>query len=202
MTQLEGNAWRTPGPWVGLTIGTAAPILALASAGAIGTGLAAGLMIVPLALAIQVVRTIRNPVELQVYGSEAMRTYNKRMLVASMAYAAGVMCGVGLYNNAELSGPLAFVAALLPTIPALAMVWAMGRYLTEETDEYLRHRASLSAMIGLGFVLVAGTVWGFMETFGVAPHVWAWWVVPIFAIGLGIGQVVISRNERSQGDDE
>ncbi|AWW73346.1 hypothetical protein CD351_02770 [Erythrobacter sp. KY5] len=187
---------------MGLTIGAAAPIFALASAGAIGTGLAAALMIVPLVFGIQMIRTIRNPVDVNVYGSEALRNYNNRMLAASMAYVVGMLSGVWLYNNVELSKPLAFLAALLPTVPALGMVWAMARYLTDETDEYLRHRASLSAMIGLGFVLVAGTVWGFMETFGVAPHVWAWWVVPIFAIGLGIGQVVIAKSERWQGGDE
>ena len=82
------------------------------------------------------------------------------------------------------------------------MIIIMARYLMEETDEYLRHRASFSSLIGLGVVLVLGTVWGFLETFGLVPHIWAWWVMPAWAIGLGIGQGVLSLSEKSGEDEE
>ena len=38
-------------------------------------------------------------------------------------------------------------------------------------------------------VLSLGTVWGFLETFRLAPRVWAWWVTPAWAIGVALGQL-------------
>ena len=53
-----------------------------------------------------------------------------------------------------------------------------------------------AALIGLALVLLAGTLWGFLETFGIAPHVPAWWVVPVWAIGLGLGQMIMTSADR------
>ena len=57
-------------------------------------------------------------------------------------------------------------------------------------------RQTSAALIGLALVLLAGTLWGFLETFGIAPHVPAWWVVPVWAIGLGLGQMIMTSADR------
>ena len=129
-----------------------------------------------------------------------MARYNSRFMLATLGYVLGMLVAISIHNSGMPVGPLAYAVPLLPTLPALAMIFVMGRYLVEETDEYLRHRASLSAIIGLGVVLVLGTVWGFLETFGLVPHIWAWWVVPAWAIGLGIGQAMLSLSERRDED--
>jgi len=36
---------------------------------------------------------------------------------------------------------------------------------------------------------VAATLWGFLEMFGLAPHLWLWAVFPAWALGLGVGQM-------------
>ena len=33
-----------------------------------------------------------------------------------------------------------------------------------------------------------GSFWGFLETFELVPHVPGWWAVPIWALGMGLGQ--------------
>lgn len=120
--------------------------------------------------------------------SPALRVYNRRVLTAGGAYMLCFFTSVWLYDRVPHDSPALWPMALVPVIPLLGMIWAMIRYLDEETDEYLRHRAIMAALVGLAVVLTLGTVWGFLETFGLAPHVWSWWVFPVWAIGLAAGQ--------------
>jgi hypothetical protein len=198
MTEPQKNMWHTPGPWFGLATGTAAPIAALASAGVISIPVALALAAIPAALAVQMLRTLRGADLAQSLAGPAINRYNLRMMAASLAYVAGLLIAVWVFNRFQPEPSIVFAISLLPTVPALAMIFFMFRYIVEETDEYLRHRASLASLIGLGLVLGLGTIWGFMETFGLVPHVWAWWVVPAWAIGLGIGQAILGRRENEE----
>ena len=40
--------------------------------------------------------------------------------------------------------------SVLPSIPVLGVVWRMGRYLREETDEYLRLLTMQAILVGAG----------------------------------------------------
>jgi hypothetical protein len=116
--------------------------------------------------------------------SPALRLYNRRILLASGAYMLCFFASIALYERVSHDSPALWLMALVPAIPLLCMIWAMVRYLAEETDEYLRHRAIMAALFGLAVVLALGTIWGFLETFGLAAHVWNWWVFPAWAISL------------------
>ena len=120
--------------------------------------------------------------------SEAMEVYNRRVLIGAFGYVLGLGIAITLWNEYTLSRPIVFLVALLPTLPTFAIIWAMGRYLAEEHDEYLRHRTIMAALAALGIVLALGIFWGFLEMFELVPHVWAWWVLPVWAIALGIAQ--------------
>ena len=133
--------------------------------------------------------------------SPAMTRYTKRSMIWAMAYVVAIGIAITVKNQLAPEGPLLWIAAVLPSLPIIYFIWALGRYLVEEEDEYLRHRAVNAALFGLGLVLAFGTVWGFLETFGVAPHVWGWWVVPIWAIGLGIGQGWMALRDRRGGEE-
>lgn len=123
--------------------------------------------------------------------SAVLVRYNRRMLLASFGYVLGLGIAISLWNNYDLSGAIVFFIALLPTLPTFVMIWAMGRYLVEETDEYLRYRTVLAALMSLGMVLAIGIFYGFLETFGLVPHIWAWWVLPVWALGLAIAQLIM-----------
>ena len=118
--------------------------------------------------------------------SPALRRYNKRIMLVGATYMMGMIVAGNVADAVATGSPVLWPVALLPMAPALAMIWAMARYLKEEDDEYLRQRAVNGALTGLGLVLVLGTGWGFLEMFGLVPAVWAWWVFPVWAIGLGI----------------
>ena len=47
----------------------------------------------------------------------------------------------------------------------------------------------MAALFALGVVLAIGIFYGFLETFELVPHIWAWWVLPVWAIGLGLAQL-------------
>ena len=117
--------------------------------------------------------------------SPAMGRYNRRMLTAGAIYVVGLFTAIWVHDELRPTGPAAFAVAFLPSIGVLWMVWAMGRLLAEETDEYLRHRMVRSSLFGLGTLLTLATVWGFFEQFDLVPHVPAWAAVPVFALGLG-----------------
>ena len=128
--------------------------------------------------------------------SPATRRYNRRMLIWSLSYVLCLGIAMTVRNHLHPQGALLWGIAVLPSAPMLFFVWVLARYVVEEEDEYLRYRQTSAALIGLALVLLAGTLWGFLETFGVAPHVPAWWVVPVWAIGLGLGQMLMASAER------
>ncbi len=119
--------------------------------------------------------------------SPALRVYNRRVLGVMAAYMIAMFGAAYASHEVPGDSPLLWVLAVLPLIPLFGMFWTMIRYYRDEDDEYLRHRAVSGSLIGLIMVLVIGTSWGFLEMFGLVPHIWNWWVFPVWAIGLGIG---------------
>jgi len=127
------------------------------------------------------------------YSSPALARYNRRLAIAIPCYMAALLSAVHIFDQYQ-PGPAATSGlAVIAILPAVAMIVAMARYLQEETDEYLRHRATSAALVGLGLVLILGTVWGFFESFGLLPGLSAWWVLPVWAIGLGAGNFWLAR---------
>lgn len=117
--------------------------------------------------------------------SPAMGRYNRRMLAAGAIYVVGLFTAIWAHDELHPDGLAAFVLASLPSVGVLWMVYAMGRLLAEEEDEYQRHRHIRASLFGLGTLLTLATIWGFFEQFDLVPHVPTWAAVPVFALGLG-----------------
>ena len=120
----------------------------------------------------------------------ATQRYTRRFVAMSFAYVIVLFTALGLSHETGVTGPLLWLLALLPCVPIMGMIWAMARLLVEETDEYQRLRMVRASLVATGVLLVLGTVWGFLEMFGLAPHLWLWLVFPVWAMGLGFGQLV------------
>lgn len=174
-----------PWLWAGNYLVACAIIAALMITEAIEPPVPAILFVAAMTLLVPVLRSA----EQRGCGNPVITRYNRRMLAASMGYVLGLGIAITLWDNYDLSGPVVFAIALLPTLPTFAMIWAMGRYLVDEKDEYLRYRTVRAAVMSLGIVLALGIFWGFLEMFELVPHVWAWWVLPVWAIGLGLAQL-------------
>ena len=193
-----------PGLWGGLMLGTAAAILGLKSGGAINGPTAYILAIIPIAFMFLPARSLASSRSTACAGpaNRAARRYTLGMMATSIAYVLGLGIAIWIFNNLDPSVAVTWGLAMLPIAPILAMIFVMGRYIVEEKDEYLRHRAIMASLIGLGFVLAIGSFWGFLETFELVPHVPGWWAVPIWAMGMGLGQAWQSMGQKMDSSDE
>jgi hypothetical protein len=171
----------------------------------IGTGVAARLsdlgdfwsmavMLPPMLLLIPLVRASQRQARASSALTPAIKAYNRRSLVWSFAYVFALFAAMSIDKAYDPQGPLAYLVAILPALPIFYFIWALGRYLSDEQDEYIRMRQVRAALIATAIVLGLGTFWGFLEMFALVPHVWAWWVVPVWAMGLGIGNLVNARS--------
>jgi hypothetical protein len=117
----------------------------------------------------------------------AQRAYQRRAVPLMVAYVAALAFAIWVHDAMAPTGPLAVALAILPALPLIGVVWALGRLLVEEQDEYLRSLHVRQFMIATGFMLVVTCVWGFLETFELVPHVPMYWAFITWCAGLGIG---------------
>lgn len=117
----------------------------------------------------------------------AMRRYNRRVIMLSLVYAGLLFATIYLFRRGVLHGPIAYAAALLPALPLIGIFLVLGRYIVEETDEYLRMLMIRQSLIAGGFMLSVMTAWGFLEGFGLVPHIAAYYAALLWFAGLWIG---------------
>jgi hypothetical protein len=123
--------------------------------------------------------------------SLAMRRYRRAVLILSAIYAVLLFGVIALFNRHALSdGPIAYIAAILPALPIIGIFAAIGRYLIEERDEYVRMLMVRQTLIASGFALSFATIWGFLESFDLVRHVESYYVAILWFGGLGLGACV------------
>ena len=120
----------------------------------------------------------------------AMKRYNWRVIWLSLIYAVFLIGAVYGFKHNLFSGPIAYVAAVLPALPIIGIFGAMGRYLVEERDEYIRMILVRQTLWASGFALSVATVWGFLESFNMVEHVDAYSVAIVWFFGLGVGSII------------
>ena len=122
--------------------------------------------------------------------SQAWKRYNRDVVILSVIYSVLLMGDVFLFKHQMLSGPIAYAAAILPALPIIGIFAAIGRYLIEEQDEYVRMLMVRQTLIASGFALSLATIWGFLESFDLVHHVEAYYVAVLWFGGLGLGACV------------
>jgi putative flippase GtrA len=126
----------------------------------------------------------------------AQQRYNRRVLVLCTGYALFLFLTIYLLKHQLVSGALAYAVGVLPALPVVGCFVQMGRYLTEESDEYVRQLVVRQQLAATGLTLSAMTVWGFLEGFELVPHVVAFWWPVLWIAGLGLGACAIRFAER------
>lgn len=123
--------------------------------------------------------------------SLARKRYNMAVLGCSTGYAAALFGATSYFNNHPgTHSTVAYFAATVPAILIIGIFVAIGRYLVEERDEFVRMLMVRQTLVASGFALSIATIWGFLESFGLAPHVEAYWLAVIWFGGLGIGACI------------
>lgn len=126
----------------------------------------------------------------------AQRRYQRRQAMISAGYVFVLIGAVELFKFGYAKGPLGYVVAVAPALPIIGMFWALSRYVAEETDELKREILRASLMWSGGLTLCEATVLGFLENFGLAPHLWLWVVPVAFFVQLGVTTPLVSRRYR------
>jgi hypothetical protein len=119
-----------------------------------------------------------------------MKRYNRRVIGMSLLYAAFILMAVYGFKHQLLHGPIAYVAAILPALPVIGIFGAMGRYLIEEQDEYVRMLMVRQSLWASGFALSIATIWGFLESFDLVGHIAAYNIAIVWFLGLGLGSIM------------
>lgn len=140
-------------------------------------------------LLVPLVRSVERAQAASGCASAAMRSYNRRMILSSLAYVGLLLLGVAVASYYAPPAPVRILLAIAVALPILLMIRAMALLLREERDEYLRMRIVEQSLIATGFLLVACSLYGFLNVFDLAPRLDAYLVVPVWAVGLGIGRL-------------
>ena len=119
--------------------------------------------------------------------SPATRRYNKRVILLSLIYAVFLIGAVYAFKHHLVGGPVAWIVAILPALPIIGILAAIGLYLVEEQDEYVRMLMVRQTLWASGFALSIATMWGFLESFELVSHVEVYWVSVLWFGGLGLG---------------
>ena len=129
--------------------------------------------------------------------SPATRRYNKRVIILSLIYSAFLIGAVYGFKHHLVSGVFAWIVAILPALPIIGIFAAIGLYLVEEQDEYVRMLMVRQTLWASGFALSVATIWGFLENFDLVGHADGYWVCVAWFFGLGLGNIV---NKLTLGD--
>jgi hypothetical protein len=120
----------------------------------------------------------------------AMKRYNVRVVWLSLLYAIFLLIAVYGFKHQLLHGALAWIAAVLPALPLIGIFGAMGRYLIEEKDEYVRMILVRQSLWAGAFALSVATVWGFLESFNLVGHIESFYIAILWFFGLGVGSIM------------
>jgi len=128
--------------------------------------------------------------------SPAGRRYLKRFIPTMVVYAATVFGASYAFDLWSPAGPLAWLIAVAPAVPILAVIAIMGLYIKEETDEFQRNVLIESMLWGFGVTLSVTTVCGFLEIYVHTPPLQSFWAFPLFCGAMGLSQVFVRRRYR------
>jgi len=123
--------------------------------------------------------------------------YNKRVIILSLIYSAFLIGAVYGFKHHLVSGVLAWIVAILPALPIIGIFAAIGLYLVEEQDEYVRMLMVRQTLWASAFALSVATTWGFLDNFGLVGHADGYWIAILWFFGLGLGGIY---NKLTLGD--
>jgi len=127
----------------------------------------------------------------------AQARYIRRMLVAAVfCIVLAAVAAVGI-RHLHVTGPAAWVLAILPALPVAWTLVVTGFYINEEKDEFLRAVFVQAILAGVAATLAVTTAWGYLEGFRIAPHLGLMWIYPMFWIFVTLAAPFVRLRYRS-----
>ena len=130
--------------------------------------------------------------------SASERRYLWRIGLAMSGFLLTLFLADYWVEDRGLDGAPAIILALLPGLCVASVFWAIGRFFTEQEDEYRRMLLVRQLLVACGVSLSVVTVWGFLADFGIVEPGRGFYPLWIFFVGLAAGSIV---NRVTLGDD-
>lgn len=124
--------------------------------------------------------------------------YLRRMALLFLGYACAVILASLLIPEGAAASPQFIALSLFPGLFVIGWIWAMGRYLIDLDDEYLRMLEVRKLFVATALTMAVSSVWGLFEFFIAVPKLPVFYIFPIWCLGLGVGGLV---NRFTLGDD-
>ena len=145
---------------------------------------------IPMAFLVKAGMNASHNAALQGPRGNAARNYMKRMVVVSVTYVGSLFAASSLIDEGDPVTPLSIIIAVVPGIAVAGYFWAMGKFMLEQKDEFMRMLMVRQTLVATAFAFSLASVYGFLENFGQVPHIDAFWWPTAFFFGLGIGAIV------------
>jgi hypothetical protein len=124
----------------------------------------------------------------------------RRVAVALVTYEL-VWCGAYFWvDRAKPAGTMLFVMALLPTLPVVGMIVALGRYLGEEADEFHRQLVVRCLLWGTAAVMTSVCFHLFLQLFGWKGNWPAVVELGVFAVAMLVAKLTYRVANRVPAD--
>lgn len=116
----------------------------------------------------------------------AQRRLSRRVIVAALLYAAVLIPVAYVIRHGVIGGEWRMMLALLPAVPLIGIFASYGRYLSEETDEYIRMLVVRQILSATMVAMVCAVVWGLLADLGGAPHIATGWIAVVWLTAQGV----------------
>jgi hypothetical protein len=126
----------------------------------------------------------------------ALRRYSQRFSVAMAAYVVTILIAAFYASKGHTHGALAYMLATLPGLAVIAILAAIGHYLRDEKDEFLRAIQTEALLWSCGITLAVATSWGFLQMFTDVPRAPLYLIFALFCFVWGVAAAVIPRRYR------
>ena len=133
--------------------------------------------------------------------TKAGKRYRQRMLVTMSIYVVLVLGAALLVKHGHLQGWMLYACALAPAVPVILVLVQIGRYLQEESDEYVRAMTVRALLIATGALMGTIVVSDFLRSFAKVGNLPPFLCFMVFFLGFGIAQAVQGMQSRVGTDD-
>lgn len=120
----------------------------------------------------------------------AQRRHSRRVILFSLLYALVLIPIVYVIRHGMVAGSWRMALAVVPALPLVAMFGSYGRYLSEETDEYVRMMVVRQILTATTIAMVCAVVWGFLTDLGGAPSIASYWIAFVWVGAQGVSGLV------------
>jgi FtsH-binding integral membrane protein len=133
--------------------------------------------------------------------SKAEKRYVKRMLITMTVYLVLVFGATWAVRHAHVQGWLLYVCAVVPSLAILWLLYVVGLYLKEETDEFVRQKMVTSILWGTAVVLGLSAVSDFLRGYTGKGDLPGFTIFIVFWMVFALAQGIQSLRNRVDGDE-